>query len=123
MKSFQGLKKTKNCRRLFGAYRHNLYVCRRNTNNIMRTNFFKKTFTFTLYLALIFIFSHCVQNEITEKHYNVNNHMVNVHDQIKEIYIPEEDILIGSVAFEYFHLREKHEGLTAHADIASFSQL
>lgn len=38
-------------------------------------------------------------------------------------YYLSQVIALTGIAFEYFHLREKHEGLTAHADIASFSQL
>ena len=38
-------------------------------------------------------------------------------------YYISQVIALTGIAFEYFHLREKHEGITAHADIASFSQL
>lgn len=67
----------------------------------MKTNFFKKTFAFTLCLGLIFTFSRCAQHETTEKYYNVNDHVVNVHDRVKEIHIPEEDVLISSSARLY----------------------
>lgn len=38
-------------------------------------------------------------------------------------YYLSQIIAMTGIAFEYFHLREKHEGVTAQADIASFSQL
>lgn len=55
-----------------------------------------------IFTVIIFVFFiRCTYNSTTEKHYNYRDHIVNVHDRVKEIYIPEEDILIGSVTRLY----------------------
>ena len=38
-------------------------------------------------------------------------------------YYLSQVIAMTGIAFEYFHLREKHEGVSAATDIASFSKL
>ena len=52
-------------------------------------------------IIIIFTFSCCVQSETTKKYYNAGDHVVNVHDRIKEIYIPEEDVLINNYSWPY----------------------
>jgi hypothetical protein len=43
----------------------------------------------------------CTQNSGTEKHQGKRDNVVNVRDKVKEIVIPEEDVMIGSVARLY----------------------
>ena len=38
-------------------------------------------------------------------------------------YYLSQVIAMTGIAFEYFHLHEKHEGVSAATDIASFSKL
>ena len=52
-------------------------------------------------IIISFTFSCCTQSETTEKHYNAGDHVVNVHERIKEIHIPEEDVLINTHSWPY----------------------
>ncbi|MGP1462470.1 6-bladed beta-propeller [Tannerella forsythia] len=53
------------------------------------------------YLLFIFICGGCSQNSTNEKHFKIRENIVNVHDRIKEIHIPEEDVLINNYSWPY----------------------
>lgn len=53
------------------------------------------------YLLFVFICWGCSQNSTNKKHFKIQENIVYVHDRIKEIHIPEENILINNYAQPY----------------------
>jgi len=49
-----------------------------------------------LYLAIVVLCCSCIYNSQTEKHQNKRNNVVNVREKVKEIVIPENNVMIGA---------------------------
>ena len=53
------------------------------------------------FLTALIVSWNCTHNSGTEKHQGSRDHIVNVHERVKEIKISEDDVIIGSVARLY----------------------
>lgn len=69
-----------------------------NHKDMFKTKFFSFCLSFVLMVSLCFS---CTNESPTSKKQGKRDHVLNLHDQIKEITIDEEDVLIGNIARIY----------------------
>lgn len=67
----------------------------------MKIKVISDTLVVIVSIIITFTFSCCTRSKTTEKHYDAGDHVVNVHERIKEIHIPEEDVLINTHSWPY----------------------
>lgn len=67
----------------------------------MKIKFISDTLVVIVSIIITFTFSCCTRSKTTKKHYDAGDHVVNVHERIKEIHIPEEDVLINTHSWPY----------------------
>lgn len=67
----------------------------------MKMKVISDTLVVIVSIIITFTFSCCTRSKTTEKHYDAGDHVVNVHERIKEIHIPEEDVLINTHSWPY----------------------